>query len=580
MNKLQLLKDYRASGGKGSYVSLIKEVRKFEYGGGIEGKEVIKPIEFSSESTYRTPISIPKLSPENSTPPPITRNNLSEIPKFNLTTAVAESTNYPTTTPNLNIKMDSTERARTVLNTDIPENEESSTYTVNQGDTLWGIAKKHKTDLASIQRLNPNIRDVNKIQVGQKITTNKKVLSSVPKELNYTHMDPFELEEINQNFNDEDKIHLVEKTTPSSDYYVVEDKKSHIARIYRAGKLIDTVDTVTGASKGDELTVTFTGGKPTDKIIEGKGNMKTPAGMFRISSTGIHRGVPSFQRSKVNEDYDIPSSVHVRNIPKDKESCNITNGCTGVSPEGASTLSKYISKNSKWYILPEEEGSSNFKVTGKGLSFISNDPKKLFSEHSSGSRDMSIIIPEELQDNKSVQAVTRTLQASKKKIVNKIGISSDVYDKLALMALGIMGRESGFNAPGIRGTYGMLRDEVASRVFDKNVSAGAFQLRATSIPKEYLKQLKGKESVEYNELVNSSSASQYALITLYDIYKNIAPRYQEKYPDMSLEEITLAYYTNPQGVINPEKSELRKTYAKTALNIGKQFKLNYDVKEN
>jgi hypothetical protein len=38
MNKLQLLKDYRASGGKGSYVSLIKEVRKFEYGGGIEGK--------------------------------------------------------------------------------------------------------------------------------------------------------------------------------------------------------------------------------------------------------------------------------------------------------------------------------------------------------------------------------------------------------------------------------------------------------------------------------------------------------------------------------------------------------------
>jgi GH18 family chitinase len=27
MNKLQLLKDYRASGGKGNYVSLMKEVR-------------------------------------------------------------------------------------------------------------------------------------------------------------------------------------------------------------------------------------------------------------------------------------------------------------------------------------------------------------------------------------------------------------------------------------------------------------------------------------------------------------------------------------------------------------------------
>jgi len=501
-------------------------------------------------------------------------SNLPELNSFQPIIQEAESTNYISSLPTQDIKIDSTSKARKVLEEDLPEIEEEEKYTVNKGDTLWGIAKKHNTDLATIKRLNPNLKDVNKIQIGDEIAINKKVTNNLPKELNYSYMSPFELDEINQNLDNEDKIHLVEKTTPSSEYYVVEDKTTHTARVYKMGKLVETIDTATGASKGDELTVTYTGG--TGRLIGGKGNMKTPAGMFRISSTGTHQGHTSFQRSKINEDYNIPSSVHTGKIPKDKEKCNLSNGCTRITPEGASSLTKYIGKNSRWYILPEEEGSSDFKITGTGLSFISNDPKKLFSEHSKGSRNISIKLPENLQDNQSVKNVAKTLEASKLLMGDKIGISSDTYDKLALMILGIMGRESGFNNPGIRGTYGMVRDEIAGRVLGKNVSAGAFQLRESSIPKGYLKKLTGKDSVEYNDLMNSATASQYVVLSLYDIYKNIAPRYKEKYPDMSLEEITLAYYTNPQGVINPKKSELRKSYAKTALEMGKQFELEYN----
>jgi hypothetical protein len=138
-----------------------------------------------------------------------------------------------------------------------------------------------------------------------------------------------------------------------------------------------------------------------------------------------------------------------------------------------------------------------------------------------------------------------------------------------------MGRESGFNRPGIRGTFGMIRDN-AGNLVGKNVSAGPYQLRKTSVPKNYIKDLYGKEvPITYEDLINTETSTELAMLTLYDIYKNIAPRYQEKYPDMSLEEITLAYYTNPQGIIDPSKSELRKKYAKDVLAMAKSFRLNY-----
>jgi lipoprotein-anchoring transpeptidase ErfK/SrfK len=141
----------------------------------------------------------------------------------------------------------------------------------------------------------------------------------------------------------------------------VEDKKAHTATVYQSGKPIVTVNTATGKNKGDDLTVTTTGGRGKDgPIIHGAGNMSTPAGMFRINSTGIYRGNKSFQRSKVYEDYNIASSVHTGNVPSNKEQCNISNGCTRITPEGANQLSKYVGKNTRWYILPEKETTGQF----------------------------------------------------------------------------------------------------------------------------------------------------------------------------------------------------------------------------
>lgn len=42
-------------------------------------------------------------------------------------------------------------------------------YTVKKGDTLSGIAKKYKTTVAALVKLNPQIKDPNLIYIGQKI---------------------------------------------------------------------------------------------------------------------------------------------------------------------------------------------------------------------------------------------------------------------------------------------------------------------------------------------------------------------------------------------------------------------------
>ncbi len=60
----------------------------------------------------------------------------------------------------------------------IPETKLVS-YTVQRGDTMWGIAKKFEISLAELQKANPQIKDFSKILIGQKIMIpDTKALSS------------------------------------------------------------------------------------------------------------------------------------------------------------------------------------------------------------------------------------------------------------------------------------------------------------------------------------------------------------------------------------------------------------------
>ena len=46
---------------------------------------------------------------------------------------------------------------------------EKLVYIVVKGDTLWGIAQKHKTTVEALLQLNPQIKNPNLIRVGQEV---------------------------------------------------------------------------------------------------------------------------------------------------------------------------------------------------------------------------------------------------------------------------------------------------------------------------------------------------------------------------------------------------------------------------
>lgn len=74
------------------------------------------------------------------------------------------------------------------------------TYTVNKGDTLSSIAQKYKTTVKALQSLN-NIKDVNKIFVGQKLKTSGNALKIKNKKQFYTIKTGDTLSEISKRFN-------------------------------------------------------------------------------------------------------------------------------------------------------------------------------------------------------------------------------------------------------------------------------------------------------------------------------------------------------------------------------------------
>lgn len=51
----------------------------------------------------------------------------------------------------------------------VPKKPSKAYYTVKKGDTMSGIAKKYKKSLSSLAKLNPQIKNLNDIDVGQKV---------------------------------------------------------------------------------------------------------------------------------------------------------------------------------------------------------------------------------------------------------------------------------------------------------------------------------------------------------------------------------------------------------------------------
>ena len=441
-----------------------------------------------------------------------------------------------------------------------------SQYTIQKGDNLTSISKKLNIPIKDLQNFN-NISNPNLINEGDVLN----YATPVKGEWSYTRN---ELDDLNKNLSNKDKIITFQKKARPNEIYVVEDKKNHNVNIYRGDKKIKTYNSATGKNKGDALTITKTNDR--GQLLQGQGNMSTPAGVFQIGGKGTFGGVPSFVRTIPDKTlergdgevvpFDIPSSIHAGYVPQNKEKCNISNGCTRLSNSDLKDLNKYIDVGTNYYILPEDE-NNNFNLRGSGLHFSSSDESQLSSYNPKRTmRDVKIDVEIDnksqeasLSDNvtqmanyikkaitgidsKSVDVYVKTYEKDKKQLLDDLNINTDTYDILAELSLGIMGQESGFGNPGMRGIYGGMRDMVGMAL-DKNVSVGPSQIRITSIPK----QIRDKYNIQKTkDLTNPRKSAIASIAILADIRKYIVPNLQKQYPDLSAEELTILAYQNPQ----------------------------------
>lgn len=209
--------------------------------------------------------------------------------------------------------------------------------------------------------------------------------------------------------------------------------------------------------------------------------MSTPAGVFEINGTGFYHKAPSFTRAipektLIRKDgtvvpFEVPSSIHLRNVPKNKIDCNKTNGCTGLSKEDLIDLAKYINKGTPYYILPENN-LNKFELRGSGINFLSNDITKLPSYNSSKIRDLNLdlrikpekqiqqasivgILPDFISsklrklkvnltglDPNSPLVYKNQYESKKQELIKDLDVNTDTYDDLAKLSLALSKQES------------------------------------------------------------------------------------------------------------------------------------------
>ena len=292
----------------------------------------------------------------------------------------------------------------------------------------------------------------------------------------------------------------------------------------------------------DEATVTYVDSK--GKLINLAGNLTTPAGVYFTSrAEKDYHGAPAFiRRTKQQVDQNsyagIPSSIHSRTI---REHAN-TNGCTGMSSEDLQDLSNLLQgqQNVPTYILPANN-KNKFKIRNGDLSFSSHDIRKTPSYHTINTNPIKqIILDTSNLDNHQKDVLRQYSQGiikNKKAIQKQLGINNDTYNKLAKIAIGILGVESNYgkqnsavgnffraakkfisksesSSPDIYSkyeTYGATED---------NNSIGLTQIRYSNLSQD-TKNLLAKFNIQKEDLVNSPEKVAIAtMLKLASEYKN------------------------------------------------------------
>ena len=317
-------------------------------------------------------------------------------------------------------------------------------YIVKKGDTLWQIAKENNIELDELIRLNPT---------KQNMIYPNDVLRLEPDRI---------IKEINirDERQRENRLSLQDITAiqgyKHNNNYIIIDKKNRQFQVYDKDNnlLYSTSNFLTGESGEDYNTITYV--DKNGNLINKKGNNSTPAGITEISRKGIYHGYPSFTRSRINSNgskENIASSLHYGIIGEKR---NVSNGCIRIDGKTLCDIEPYVSVGTRIYTLPEKRGS-RFSLKGGRLNFIADNPygnnegDKRFWDDYNVTIDRSYS-PLKLKWKKTGdkdydnnrKSYAQAIVNNKRELQRRFNLTSDEYNNLAELALGIAEQESKF----------------------------------------------------------------------------------------------------------------------------------------
>lgn len=317
-------------------------------------------------------------------------------------------------------------------------------YIVKKGDSLWKIAKENNIELDELIRLNPTKQNMIHPNDILRLEPDK-----ITKEIN-----------IRDERQRENRLSLQDITAiqgyKHDNNYVIIDKKNRQFSIYDKDNnlLYSTSNFSTGKSGEDYNTITYA--DKNGNVINKKGNNSTPAGITEISGKGIYHGYPSFTRARTNSNgskENIASSLHYGIIGEKR---NASNGCVRIDGKTLCDIEPYVSVGTRIYTLPEKEGS-RFSLKGGKLNFIADNPygndkgDKRFWDDYNVTIDRSyspLKLKWKKTGNKDYdnnrKSYAQAIVNNKRELQRRFNLTSDEYNNLAELALGIAEQESKF----------------------------------------------------------------------------------------------------------------------------------------
>ena len=316
-------------------------------------------------------------------------------------------------------------------------------HIVRRGDNLWNIAKEYGIPLAKLRQLNPQLQ-------GDMIHPEDRI--NISPEYREQIVDIRE-ERARENLINADSFNAIQSAQHDSNYVVV-DKKNKRLNIFDKNNnlLYSTSDISTGASGKDYNTITYVDEKGT--IRNNVGNNSTPAGISVITGTGNYHGFPSFTRGRINNDgsvEDIASSFHFGKTDKK----NSSNGCVRIKGKTLEDMSKLIGQGTMVYTLPEQ-GGSRFSIKNGKLNFTADNPYGQTEGDQRYWDDYNVRIDKsysplqvyyngnniDAEYNGNVLSYVNSISANKQALQKRFNLSSDEYNRLAELAVGIAQQES------------------------------------------------------------------------------------------------------------------------------------------